>query len=766
MFITSKIKAKDIRVNDILLARNVNKKNDGFRPVLNTMTPYVIDQVELVTSLGYSVCTSSTHPIAVLKDDKEEYIPTKDVKIGDILITSDGYQPVTDIKSGTYSPNFVDFTIDEFNNYYAGNESDKLILAHNSATAYFPWWHFEFKDLVVLKNNKGVEETRARHLDYGVQFNKLAYERLLEGRDVTLFSPNDVPGLYDAFFSDQDKFKKIYEEAEKNPNIRKETVKAIDLFTSFMTERKDTSRMYLMNADHMNTHSPFDESVAPIRQSNLCLTGDTIIQIKLLDDSIISSRLDDFVQGYKNGVLDQAKVLSYNTDNEQFSWEQVSAADLTANVDLLTQFVDSHNNVIRCTPDHQIFTMNRGWVPAGEITTDDTVVNNNQNIVVESKVTFIASINVNQEEVYDITVPSTSTFVANNIVVHNCAEIGLPTEPLENISGYNVKYNQDNQVVIEEDPGLIALCTLSAINWGKIKEPKDFEKYCTLAVRGLDNLLDYQTYPVLAAERHTKLYRPLGIGITNLAYFLAKNNVKYSDDSALNLVDEYAEAWSYYMIKASVELAKEKGAISGLANTKYAKGILPIDTQKPEVNEIVPLIERMPWTKLREDLKIYGIRNATLLAVMPGESSSQLLNATNGIEPPRSLVSIKQSKHGILKQVVPEYRRLKNKYDLLWDQKSPEGYLKIAAILQRYIDQSISTNVSYNPDHYPEQKLPMSEMLKHMLLGYKWGLKTFYYMNTNDGAGEVDVDKMITDSEEHQEYNKNIDDDNCESCSI
>lgn len=467
-----------------------------------------------------------------------------------------------------------------------------------AATLYFPFWHYEFEDLVVLKNNKGTEENRARHMDYGVQFNKLAYERLLEGGNITLFSPNDVPELYDSFFNDQERFNELYVAAEKNSKLRKKTIKALDLFTAFMQERKNTGRIYLMNVDHSNTHSSFIEDKAPIRQSNLCV------------------------------------------------------------------------------------------------------------------------------------------------------EITLPTKPLNDVN----------------DPeGLIALCTLSAINWGKIREPKDFEKPCTMAVRGLDALLSYQTYPIVAAQKHTELYRPLGVGIINFAYWLAKNGLKYTDTDALDLVDEYAEAWSYYLIKASIDLAKEKGACLAVDHTKYSQGIMPIDTRKKDVDELTPHKERMQWDKLREDAKKYGIRNSTLMALMPSESSSQLSNATNGIEPPRSYISIKQSKDGVLKQVVPEYRRLKNKYELLWDQETPEGYLKIAAILQKYVDQSISVNTSYNPEFYPDQQLPMSDLLKHVLMGYKWGLKTLYYMNTMDGQGEIQVDKIVQE-ETTMNTSAPQDDANCDSC--
>lgn len=468
-----------------------------------------------------------------------------------------------------------------------------------AATLYYPIWHLEVEDLLVLKNNKGTDDTRVRHMDYGVQFNKLMYERLLTGGDITLFSPNDVPGLYEAFFNDQDKFRELYETAERNTRIRKKKIKASDLFSSFMSERKDTGRIYLQNVDHSNTHSSFDEKKWPVKMSNLC------------------------------------------------------------------------------------------------------------------------------------------------------AEITLPTKPLTHM--------------FDED-GRIALCTLSAINWGNIKDPKDFEKPCTLAIRGLDALLSYQNYPVLAAELSTKDFRPLGVGIINLAYFLAKNDVSYSDPAALALVDEYAEAWSYYLIKASADLAAEQGACGLSEDTKYAQGIVPCDTRKVEVDELVSHNERMPWNDLRNQLKETGIRNATVMALMPAETSAQIANATNGIEPPRAYVSVKQSKHGVLKQVVPGYPRLKNKYELLWDQQSPEGYLKICAVLQKWIDQSISTNTSYNPTFYEDDKIPMSDMLKHLVMCYKYGIKTLYYFNTFDGAGEVDVDKMVNKAVELEPVV--TDDENCDSCVI
>jgi ribonucleoside-diphosphate reductase alpha chain len=318
-------------------------------------------------------------------------------------------------------------------------------------------------------------------------------------------------------------------------------------------------------------------------------------------------------------------------------------------------------------------------------------------------------------------------------------------------------------IYIFDEDGRIALCTLSAVNWGNVKEPKDFEKPCMLAVRGLDALLSYQNYPVKAAELSTKDFRPLGVGIINLAYWLAKNDFRYSDNSSLEKLDEYMEAMSYYLIKASVDLAKEYGPCELVQDTKYSKGILPIDTRKKEIDELVPYVERMPWNELREELKQHGIRNATLMAIMPAETSAQIANATNGIEPPRSYISVKQSKHGVLKQVVPEFRRLKNKYELLWDQRSPEGYLNICAVLQKYIDQGISVNTSYNPQFYDDEKIPMSDLLKHMLNFYRFGGKQLYYFNSYDGQGELNVAKLV---EEPVLVNQYADEADCESCII
>jgi ribonucleoside-diphosphate reductase alpha chain len=466
-----------------------------------------------------------------------------------------------------------------------------------AATLHYPIWHLEVEDLLVLKNNKGTDDNRVRHMDYSVQFNKVMYERLLTGGNITLFSPSDVPELYDAFFTDCDRFRALYEGYEADASIRKKSISAIDLFSSFIQERKDTGRIYLMNVDHANDHGAFIKELAPIKMSNLC------------------------------------------------------------------------------------------------------------------------------------------------------QEIDLPTKPLKHVF---------------DEEGEISLCTLAAVNWGKIRSKYDFARVCELAVRGLDEILDYQDYPVRAAEIGTMNRRPLGIGIINLAYWLAKNDLSYQNitEEGLKKLHEWTEAWSYSLIKASIELAKEKGPCIALNETKYSQGILPIDTYKRDVDALVESSYDFDWDLLREELKIHGIRNSTLMALMPSETSAQISNSTNGIEPIRALVSVKTSKDGVLKQVAPEVRRLKNKYDLLWDQKSPEGYLKICAVLQKFIDQGISVNTSYNPKHYEDEQIPMSELIRDVIMFYKYGGKQLYYFNTADGAGELEVKQPeATQATE-------LDNETCDSCTI
>ena len=444
-----------------------------------------------------------------------------------------------------------------------------------AATLFYPLWHLEVESLLVLKNNRGVEENRVRHLDYGVQFNRLMYTRLIKDDYITLFSPSDVPGLYDAFFEDQEKFEQLYVQYENDSSIRKKRLKALELFTLFMQERASTGRIYLQNVDHCNTHSPFNPKFAPVRQSNLCL------------------------------------------------------------------------------------------------------------------------------------------------------EIALPTKPLNDVN----------------DPdGEIALCTLSAFNLGAIEDLSELEELAELAVRSLDSLLDYQDYPIPAAFHASINRRTLGVGVINYAYYLAKNGVKYSDGSANGLTHRTFEAIQYYLLKASNKLAQEFGACPKFNETTYAEGILPIDTYKKDLDKVCQEPLQLDWEQLRKDILTHGLRNSTLSALMPSETSSQISNATNGIEPPRGHISVKASKDGILKQVVPEYERLKNNYELLWDIPNNTGYLTLVAIMQKFIDQTISANTNYDPNKFDGGKVPMKLLLQDLLSAYKLGVKTMYYHNTRDGAADVQED--------------------------
>ena len=467
-----------------------------------------------------------------------------------------------------------------------------------AATLFYPIWHLEVESLLVLKNNRGVEENRVRHLDYGVQFNKLMYTRLIKGQDITLFSPSDVPGLYDAFFADQDKFEALYVKYEQDESIRKKSIKAMELVSLFMQERASTGRIYLQNVDHCNTHSPFNPEVAPVRQSNLCL------------------------------------------------------------------------------------------------------------------------------------------------------EIALPTKPLEHVNDEN---------------GEIALCTLSAFNLGAIKSLDELEELADLAVRSLDSLLDYQDYPVPAAYNATMGRRTLGIGVINFAYYLAKNGVKYSDHSANGLVHRTFEAIQYYLLKASNELAKEQGACPKFNETTYSQGLMPTDTYKQDLDNICDEPLHLDWDELRESIVKHGLRNSTLSALMPSETSSQISNATNGIEPPRGHISIKSSKDGVLKQVVPDYENLKDAYELLWDIPSNDGYLQLVGIMQKFVDQTISANTNYDPSKFEGGKVPMKLLIKDLLTTYKLGIKTLYYHNTRDGAGNSDdfEVKAATQGTQAQAVVEQDDDDGC-----
>ena len=470
-----------------------------------------------------------------------------------------------------------------------------------SATVHFPIWHQEIEDIIVLKNNKGTEDNRVRKLDYSIQLSKLFYERFINEEDITLFSPHEVPELYQAWGTPQ--FDELYEKAERKLSISKKKVSAQDLFFDILKERAETGRIYIMNIDHCNTHSSFKDKVS---MSNLC------------------------------------------------------------------------------------------------------------------------------------------------------QEITLPTDPLQHIDG----------------SGEIALCILSAINIGKINKIEEIDELAELAVRGLDALIDYQRYPVKAAEHSTKNRRSLGIGYIGLAHYFAKNGVKYDSQEAWDLVHKLTERFQFALLSASNSLAMEKGPCGYFGKTKYADGILPIDTYKKDVDEIVSNDLLCDWEFLRGRIMEYGLRNSTLSAQMPSESSSVVSNATNGIEPPRDYLSIKKSKKGPLKQVVPSYGTLKNNYTLLWDMPNNDGYIKVTAVMQKFFDQAISGNWSYNPENYPDNEVPVSVMANDLLTTYKYGWKTSYYQNTYDAKKDIDepahpigwkddipvdnlIDKLLTTEEEV-----------CDSCAV
>ena len=436
-----------------------------------------------------------------------------------------------------------------------------------SATVHFPIWHKEIEDIIVLKNNKGTEDNRVRKLDYSIQLSKLFYERFINDEDITLFSPHEVPELYQAWGTPE--FDELYQIAERKTSISKKKLSCQRLFIDMLKERAETGRIYIMNIDHCNSHSSFKDRIT---MSNLC------------------------------------------------------------------------------------------------------------------------------------------------------QEITLPTEPIQHIDG----------------DGEIALCILSAINVGLVRDVDDLEGLCDLTVRALEEIIDHQKYPVKAAEVSTKARRSLGVGYIGLAHYLAKQKLKYNDKQAWKEVDKLTEAFQYYLLKASNEIAQEKGQCDYFHRTKYSDGVLPIDTYKSEVDEIVNRKLSLKWEQLRKDIKEYGLRHSTLSAQMPSESSSVVSNATNGIEPPRDYLSIKKSKKGTLKQVVPDYNRLKNFYTLLWDMPNNEGYINIVAVMQKYFDQAISGNWSYNPENYEDNQVPVSVMVNDLLSTYKYGWKTSYYQNTYDAKRDID----------------------------
>ena len=464
-----------------------------------------------------------------------------------------------------------------------------------SATVHFPIWHQEIRDIIVLKNNKGTEDNRVRKLDYSIQLSALFYQRFIDNEQITLFSPHDVPNLFDSFGSPE--FDELYRTYEADESIPKTTISAQELFLELLKERAETGRIYIMNIDHCNSHSSFKDKVT---MSNLC------------------------------------------------------------------------------------------------------------------------------------------------------QEITLPTYPLQHI---------------DDHLGEIALCILSAINVGKVQSDKELEDLCDLSVRALDELIDYQEYPVKAAETATRARRSLGIGFIGLAHYLAKLGFKYDSQEAWDAVHQLSESFQYYLLKASNNLAKEKGYCENFGRTKYADGILPIDTYKKDVDEISNPDYQHDWESLRASILEHGLRHSTLSAQMPSESSSVVSNATNGIEPPRDYLSVKKSKKGPLKQVVPSYGSLKNNYTLLWDMPDNTGYINVVAVMQKFFDQAISGNWSYNPEHFDDSEVPVSVMAQDLLTTYKYGWKTSYYQNTNDMKSD-EIEEETPNLQDIMAEINSSEEEECESCTI
>jgi ribonucleoside-diphosphate reductase alpha chain len=561
---TKRIKIEHAEIGMFTRSFNIETEKDEFKEIINTFSPIVEKrkQHELLMLDNGNIVTSDIHPMLVFRD-KWIYIPTSQVVIGDIVKDKNETNIIVDILVGReYDEEFSDIEVDGNNNYYAtSNNSENMYVVHNSATCSFPGWHLEFERLIELKNNKGTDETRVRTVDYSIALNGTLYKRLITGGNITLFSPEEVPDLYELYYGqDINAFEELYEKYENSNKVTKKTISAIDFFSKIMTERFETGRIYIFNADNVNNQGPFYEAIV---QSN------------------------------------------------------------------------------------------------------------------------------------------------------PCQEIAIPTTPMGN------------------EESLIALCTLAATNWGKFskiltaKEEIIFRDCCQVLMRALDSLLDYQDYPNIAAERSTKRYRPLGVGIIGYAHWLAKAKALWGSDDALFYTETMMEKQSYYLIQTSIELAKEFGPIE--VRTKYSDGLVPRDLTKIPVNE--PLVD---WDTIRKDLKLHGIRNALNSAIMPAETSATLSNETNGIEPPKSLITIKGSKDGVLPQVVPEYSRLNHAYQTLWNVDTKD-YIKTVAVLQKHVDQSISANTSYDAT---KGEITMSRLIEDLFLAYKLNLKTLYYCQVNDGSGD------------------------------
>lgn len=570
--VTERVQLKDIKVGDYIKSYDHDLNINDYKEVKEVFFPEVPHekQARITFHDEESIITSNTHRMWVKQNNQWDYCETKDINIGDMLLQDDGKEKiVSSVMFGkqTEETSYRDLTIEGNHNYFVAIDSNsKMVLGHNSANCFMPFWHLQIKDFMVLKNNKGTDETRARKMDYCIKVSKIFYERYLNGEKITLFSPNEVPELVESFGTPE--FDKLYKEAEKRRGIRKVKIDAVTFFHEYLLERVATGRMYIMNVDHANSHSPF---IPTITMSNLCM------------------------------------------------------------------------------------------------------------------------------------------------------EILLLTKPIHDFYDKN---------------GEIALCILSAINVLLCNTDEKLEKVCRLAVRGLDSVIDEQEYVLPAAEIPAKKRRPLGIGMTNLAAFLAHRKLKYSDHEAIKVVHDLQEKIQFYLLKASCELAEEKGPCEWFNDTKYSQGLLPIDTYRRTVDEICPNVLNCNWEWLRERIRLHGLRNSTVSAQMPCESSSVASNSTNGHDPIRKLITEKRSKVVTLTQLAPNFEKYGKYYETQFDMPDNYGYINICAVMQKFIDQSISTNTYHDYTRYPEEQIPMSVLAAEIIYGYKMGIKTWYYNVTPDDREE------------------------------
>lgn len=576
------VKTKKIQIKDLAAGMKIKTKNEQGEVVFKTVTDKwatvvkTEDQVRLEFENGVVLNCSVNHPIMVWRESGSfSQKNPKELTGDDRVLTETGFTRllVADFEQQN-NTGYIDITVEDTHTFFASaNKEGPMVLTHNSqggirnasCTVYFPIWHYQFDDLIVLKNNQGTDETRVRHLDYAVVLSAFFWRRFKNKENITFFDPNEVPDLYEAFYQDTALFEELYVKYEKRKDLRTKTISAEEVFKGgLLKERTDTGRIYLMFTDNVQRQGSFDPKHHVIYQSNLC------------------------------------------------------------------------------------------------------------------------------------------------------AEIVLPSKPFKRL---------------DDDEGRISLCTLGSINWGAFRNPEDMRRTARILHRSLNNILDYQDFLSIQSKLSNEEIRPLGIGVTNLAYWHAKRGLQYGESDSLAEIKSWIEHQAFYLTEASVELAQERGKCVDSDKTRYGQGIFPWELRAPGVNELTSFKPdpELGWKDLRVKMKDHGVRNATLMAIAPVESSSVVINSTNGIEMPMSLISIKESKAGSFIQVVPEYHKLKSKYQLMWDQTDCIGYLKTSAVLAAYVDQSISANTFYSPKHFKDKKIPVTLIAKNLMLAHKLGLKTLYY---------------------------------------